>query len=529
MENNDFFVYSFLIKIKDFFKKNKDIIIPTFIVGLIAHAYCFLNYLPTWDSIVGTQSVGVTFSSGRWLLKYAGMIFSDYSLSWINGLVSLLFIAFSAILLSDIFSIHNHIYRGLLAAVIVSFPTVTSTFTFMFTADCYMMAFFLATAAVYVCHKYTKWGFVPAMILLACSIGIYQAYISVFLVTVTILIIIDTVFLECNFGELIKRYYKYVISFVGGYILHSIILKLFLLIRGTTLSSYQGIKSVGILSPHEILNAFISNIISLLGIYGIDLYDLGNKSLKTWLYSFICIFLLFSVFIFTVITIIKKSLYKNPLKLFLIFFEFLAIFIFTFIIRYTTDQVIYSAIMEMSVCLFYILHIVFLLYVRAERKYIKALKNITLIALCVMVVYNSVVSNVNYFYMHIRYERTYATALNVVNDIRNSDFVDKKDSKVAVVGANRKTSNTVWNYASPTIRGSENADTILSSATHYYIFWNYFLGVNTDFHYASDDEIEKIRSTDEFKNMPSYPNKGYIKEIDGIIVAKISDKTPGKF
>lgn len=41
MENNDFFAYSFLIKIKEFFKRNKDIIITTFIVGLIAHAYCF--------------------------------------------------------------------------------------------------------------------------------------------------------------------------------------------------------------------------------------------------------------------------------------------------------------------------------------------------------------------------------------------------------------------------------------------------------------------------------------------------------
>lgn len=185
--------------------------------------------------------------------------------------------------------------------------------------------------------------------------------------------------------------------------------------------------------------------------------------------------------------------------------------------------------MEMSVCLFYILHIVFMLYIQSEKKWIKSLKSMTLIALCIMVVYNSVASNVNYFYMHIRYERTYATALNVANDIRNSDFVDKKDPKVAVVGANRKISNTVWNYASPTIRGSGNADTVLLSATHYYIFWNYFLGLNTDFHYASDDEIEEIRKTDEFKNMPSYPNKGYIKEINGIIVAKISDKTPGKF
>lgn len=46
---------------------------------------------------------------------------------------------------------------------------------------------------------------------------------------------------------------------------------------------------------------------------------------------------------------------------------------------------------------------------------------------------------------------------------------------------------------------------------------------------ASESEANEISKTDEFKNMPSYPNKGYIKEINGIIVAKISDKTPGKF
>ena len=214
MENNDFFAYTLILKIKDFFKKNKDIIGTTFIVGLIAHAYCFFNYLPTWDSIINTQTVGATFSSGRWLLKYAGMVFSDYSLSWINGIVSLFFISLSVIMIAKIFNINNSIYRCLVSALFVTFPAVTSTFTFMFTADCYMMAFFLATAAVYVCQKYTKWGFIPAIVLLACSIGIYQAYLSVYLVAVTVLIIADTALSDIKFTELVKKYYKYVIAFV---------------------------------------------------------------------------------------------------------------------------------------------------------------------------------------------------------------------------------------------------------------------------------------------------------------------------
>lgn len=314
MENNDFFAYSFLIRIKEFFKKNKDIIITTFIVGLIAHAYCFFNYLPTWDSIINTQTVGATFSSGRWLLKYAGMIFSDYSLSWINGIVSLLFIGLSVIMLAEVFDIKNSIYRSLVAALFVTFPAVTSTFTFIFTADCYMMAFFLVTSAVYVCHKYTKWGFVPAMILLACSIGIYQAYLSVFLVAVTILIIFDTSLSDIKFSELVKKYYKYIIAFIGGFVLYEVTLKLFLAVKGIELSSYQGINDTGVLPPKEMIRAFAVNILNLLNLYGIDLFDLNGRSIKIGLYSVICLLLLLAMLVLTITVIIKNSFTKNRQK-----------------------------------------------------------------------------------------------------------------------------------------------------------------------------------------------------------------------
>lgn len=527
MENNDFFAYSFLIRIKEFFKKNKDIIITTFIVGLIAHAYCFFNYLPTWDSIINTQTVGATFSSGRWLLKYAGMIFSDYSLSWINGIVSLLFIGLSVIMLAEVFDIKNSIYRSLVAALFVTFPAVTSTFTFIFTADCYMMAFFLVTSAVYVCHKYTKWGFVPAMILLACSIGIYQAYLSVFLVAVTILIIFDTSLSDIKFSELVKKYYKYIIAFIGGFVLYEVTLKLFLAVKGIELSSYQGINDTGVLPPKEMIRAFAVNILNLLNLYGIDLFDLNGRSIKIGLYSVICLLLLLAMLVLTITVIIKKQLYKKPAKIFLLIFEFFAMFIFAFVLRYTTVNIGYSAIMEMSVCLFYIIQIVFLLRLPSDSKASKVIKSITLTAFCILIVYNSVSSNVNYFYMHLRYERSYATAQNVINDIRESVNFDSQKNKVAVIGADYKTSENTWNDTLPTIRGSEDADTVLISQNHYIKFWHYFLGI--DVNEASESEANEISKTDEFKNMPSYPNKGYIKEINGIIVAKISDKTPGKF
>jgi hypothetical protein len=47
------------------------------------------------------------------------------------------------------------------------------------------------------------------------------------------------------------------------------------------------------------------------------------------------------------------------------------------------------------------------------------------------------------------------------------------------------------------------------------------LGVNLS--YGSDDAYQRLVEMDEVKNMPIYPSPGYIREIDGHIVIKISD------
>ncbi len=79
-----------------------------------------------------------------------------------------------------------------------------------------------------------------------------------------------------------------------------------------------------------------------------------------------------------------------------------------------------------------------------------------------------------------------------------------------------------WNTTLPYIRGSGNDDTVLTSQNHYIKFWHYFLGI--DVIAANDEDVSKIKATSEFQNMPCYPDSGYVKEINGIITAKISDK-----
>ena len=522
MENNNYFMYSFLLKIKDFFKRNKDIVISTFVAGLIAHSYCFFNYLPTWDGIINTHTVGATFSSGRWLLKYAGDLFSNSTLSWINGLLSIFFICLSAIMIVEIFAIKDRVYRVVLSCLLVTFPAVTSTFTFIFTADCYMLAFLLSVLAAYVCYRYQKFGFIIAIPLIAGSIGIYQSYLSVFLVLVTIMIISDTVLGGLKISELIKKYYKSVIAFVAGFILYEIVLKIFLKVKGIELSSYQGINEVGLLSPFEMLRAVAVSGVKLLSLYGIELFNIEGRPLKIDFYSIICIILLLATAALTIAVIINKKLYKKPIKIILLIVELFLMFVFSYLLRFGAVNVEYSAMMEMQVCLYYVISIIFIKALPSNSNPLKTLKNISLLAFCLLIISNSITSNVNYSYMYLRYERTYATAQKVIDDITEQNDFKIKSQKVAVIGADFKTSDTVWISSVPYIRGSGNDDTVLTSQNHFVKFWHYFLGI--DVIPASDEEAERIKETDEFKNMPCYPDKGYVKEINGLTVAKISDK-----
>lgn len=97
--------------------------ITTWIVGLLAHAYRFFNFLPIWDSIYNFTGVGSTYTLGRWFLGYAGLITSMFDLPWVNGAFSLFYISIVVILLTEMFEIKNKGMIVLCAAIFVSFPT----------------------------------------------------------------------------------------------------------------------------------------------------------------------------------------------------------------------------------------------------------------------------------------------------------------------------------------------------------------------------------------------------------------------
>ena len=74
--------------------------LATWIGGMLAHAYRFFNFLPSWDSMYNFSGTGATYSSGRCFLEFFGKISSKYDMPWVNGALSLFYLCIVSILFS---------------------------------------------------------------------------------------------------------------------------------------------------------------------------------------------------------------------------------------------------------------------------------------------------------------------------------------------------------------------------------------------------------------------------------------------
>ena len=155
------------------------------IMGFIAHMSVFAHNFPVYDTFWNIYFNQDMITSGRQFLTFACGPTSYYNLPWVNGVVSLFFLAVTAVLFTELFHIEKRSLAVLTGAVIATFPAVTGTFAFIYTADGYMLAFLAAAFTVLLADR-LKYGFLPAIFLLGFSIGVYQAFLPVLLGVVLI-------------------------------------------------------------------------------------------------------------------------------------------------------------------------------------------------------------------------------------------------------------------------------------------------------------------------------------------------------
>ena len=392
-----------------------------FLLGLLVHIYRFTNLLPNHDSLYNFYSSQNMVASGRWFLSIACSLGSWFDLPWVNGMLSLTFLGLTAAVITEVFRMKNPCLILLSSGLLVSFPAITATMHYEFTADGYMISMFLAAIGVcltrmeFVEKRYWK-RMVLSGVCICLSCGIYQAYASfAFILAVCYFM---TELLENRWEQ--KRYWKWIgiqfAVFGAALAAYYLVWKIALYALQIPASSYLGIDKVGVMGVKRLIYAAIDiirvfvrfflewNILQ----YGVTVYSVLN-----------ILFLgAFGLGLFQAVR--TSGCGKNRVHLLLLLLCVASLPFGCYVWMLTSPDVTYRVIMLQSVSILYIfMAVIFDRWIYGQGK--KRQGNAALVLLTAIVFNNSVAANMSYAYMEKCYEATYADAVELTTRVHLLD------------------------------------------------------------------------------------------------------------
>lgn len=494
----------------------KTAVISVFLIGLFAHAYKFTNTLPNHDALYSVYSSMNLVGSGRWFLAAACAPSSFFDLPWVNGLLSLLWIGLTAAAITDIFQIRNPFVIVLTSGILVTFPSVTNTFFFEFTADGYMLAMLLAALTV----RFSMVGddrknhIVLSMLFVCLSCGIYQAYVSFALLLAMCHYIWE---LLCGVHDK-KAYLKWIarqfIVYGGGMAAYWITWKLCLWLERASVTDYQGLTQLG-LSVENILGMLKGTVVT------IGQFLLGwNVAEHGWtVYAVMNVLLLLCLAAALVTAVVKSRLYRSPLYLFLVIISVGIMPFFACIFMLVSQGVFYHALMLQSLSVLYIFTALL-----CDKFWGARQSTVAGVFLAALVFKFALQANICYFEMDKCCERSFAEATEMLTRIHMVD--GGEGERIAFIGGGDQSLALVNppEAAEIMVHAHQIRPTLLYNHTYASL---YFVSImDSGYAPASQEEIAALMMNEQVKEMDVWPAEDSVIMVGDTVVLRLPD--PGE-
>ncbi len=486
-------------------KEWKIIFAAVFGSGLLAYAYRFFNMLPNWDTLMDYYyPTNNMIHQGRHL-QIIGCLFSSfYDIPWITGLLCLLYIAVSVVLVTEILQMRDVIGIVSVSVLMTLFPTVVSSFAFMYMADAFHSAMLFAVLAVWVTLRYRR-GWLIGGACLCMSVGIYQAYLP-FAIGLILVWLIDRLLFT---GEKpVKQIFRFALMGIWGMVLYAVSLKGLVMIEGIAVSNHQGMGSMGIPGIGQIITALIRSYVDTLYFFfgsfrRISLYQAGNMVL------FLC------AAVAAVLWVIKSRAYKKWGRLLLACLCIAVIPCVAHIFYFLTKEVWYHALMQGTLWLCYVL--VFLLLERTGAMKKKISAGCVIGAL--LAAYACILAaNTAYLKMNTSYEKTMAMLNRVVD--RMEQLPDYEEAaRLAVIGEVQDGHTSVAEL-DPSVVGVTE-DSFVTHQKHMVAALSMYYGIALTG--VPDEELLLLYEQAVVRDMPEWPAQGSVCQIGDLIVIKFSE------
>lgn len=484
----------------------------TLALGLLIHIYKFTNALPGHDSLYNYYDAQKTVRTGRWFLRVVCGMSSYFNLPWINGIFALVFIALSAAIVVDVFKIKNPVLVVLTGGILVSYIGVPETFLYDFLIDGYMLAMMLAALAVRLSLFEEKrlWRKVLAAICVCFSCAIYQSFVSFAMVLA--LCYFANELLENR--RTVKECWIWIGEqlgiYIGGLAAYYVIWKVLIALQDITVTSYQGIDSVG-LSVSVVLSGFIRTIKAFVKL----LFEYGLVEQGWNLYSILNAIFVAAAFIMLLTVIPKSKIYKRRHQFMLWGVSLLLMPFATCIWIFTSDGVSYRPMMMQGVCIMFVW--IAMLY---ERWSAQNLKDGIALLLSIMIFNSALQANIGYYYMESCYETTYAMGAEMMARIHLLEEEAKSIVVVGNLGAEVSLKNDKLAQKNPHITGLVE-EHFLFDHIHTVMFLEHTF--QNDLTPVESAEVDKWKGKEEVQNMECWPAASSVQVIDQTVVIKLSN------
>lgn len=492
--------------------------LSTVIIGFCCHLFIFTNSMCNNDNI---RYLYVTFDKpelGRWLQTYFAGISSYFSLPVVNGLLAIIYTGLAAMVITAIFRIRSSAAIVLVGGILVTFPTMACLLSFTFAADPFMLACALACLAGYfVTVSGFKHGWLLGAFFLCISVAIYQAYLP-FTLLIMLLYYLLLLTEDREDGFLIKKGLSYISMLAVGMGSYYIGMQATLKIKDISLSDYQGVGDSSLPGFRQLLTRMHTALIDF-----IDFFR-GNQvlALNGWLKAGLILSLLVIAGGYIALAV-RSGLFKKPLRILLMLVTAACVPFAVNVIWLISDGVNYHILMRHAWCLLFVAALVI-----AERcGEILPIKGRALITWgaffgVTLMVWNYIIlSNIGYFNMNFRYEKTYALCLKILNRLESMEDYDRH-RPIAFVGRyNKVYSMEEVEFLLDPMAGMKGELVFAEGSRNFGPFFKNMLG--EDIEVVSPDIEKEFHDDPRFIEMPRFPAEGSIKVIDDITVVKLNE------
>ena len=498
-------------------RRAKIVFLSSIICGILTHGMALFNKYSFHDDAGDLFRVGSTVSSGRWMLgvlyKAYLVVFGDshYSLPLLNGVISILCIAVSAYLIIRLLDIRLTGHCIALTGLLISFPTITGLFGYMFTAPYYMFSLLLAVVSAYIlCRKQSVLNFLVSILLFACSIGIYQAFISVMLCLVLFYYISRLTTATTNNRKSHVVFGLYLIGAVAvGVILYFVLNQFFLSLTHKGLSSYKGIDTMG----KEAISVYFARIVKVyLQVLWSPQKALYPFRLQYFYYLFYLMFGIFSIILF--VRMVRKNAFSGILFLVCTLLVPLAA---NFVYVMCDPGEVHQLMLYGHVMLFVYLAYLFEKCGFPKIRFQRAVHGLGYLLLLLIVCFYCRFANIVYLKQEFNQQRAISYFTTMITQIKSTDGY-RDELPVVYINPQEMHDSTVQElvfflnvYNMP----DSGIESILRGSIIRLHFINNWCAFNPEYGDAEDFE-----NLPEVIEMPCYPDDGSIRIINDTVVVK---------